>query len=156
MAKFNFAPLLLDGVTQTARIGDGATPLTASDVGKFLKLKADSQYGLCAEGDPIEATLETHGSPAGTYDGFTLGGIMKGGRRRVKCQVSLAVGAFVEAGTPVALGTALTDLPLVKAEASSPASAFRWRVVSLDGAAGIGQTGVIECVSGAGTGTNAA
>ena len=32
MAKFKFAPLLLDGVTQTARIGDGATPLTASDV----------------------------------------------------------------------------------------------------------------------------
>lgn len=158
MAKFKFTPVLLDGIAQTARIGDGAAgadPLTANDVGKFLKLVGDSQYGLCAAADAIEATLETHASPIGTYDGFVLGTIRKGGRMRVTCGVSLAVGDYVVAGTVVARGTALSGPPTVGKEGATP-DAFRWRVVSLDGAAGVGQTGVIECVSGAGTGTNAA
>ena len=156
MAKFKFTPVLLDGITQTARVADDASNmLTEKDVGKFLKLAGDSQYGLCAEGDAIEATLETVGSPVGIYDGYTLGAVMKGGRRRVKCQASLSVGAFVACGSVTARGTALTDPPVVKAEGASPLG-FRWRIVSLDGAAGAGQTGVIECVTGAGTGTNAA
>lgn len=155
MAKFSFSELLLDGIVQTARIHDtAADALTANDVGKFLKMTGDSQYGLCADGDPIEATLSTHGYPVGTYDGFVLGGIRKGGRARVKCSVALNIGDFVVAAAPVARGTAVTDYPSVKKE--STVSAFRWRVVSLDGAAGVGQIATIECVTGAGTGVAAA
>lgn len=156
MAKFKFSELLLDGIAQTARIHDGtSTPLTANDEGKFLKLTGDSQYGLCASGDAIEATLQAHASPVGTYDGYTLGTIVKGGRRRVTFGAVLDIGDFVTAGTVVARGTALSGYPEVLKEGATP-GAFRWRVVSRDGTTAIGQTGVIECVSGAGTGTNAA
>lgn len=156
MAKFKFSEVLLDGISQTARIRDGAGEhLTKEDEGKFLKLKGDSQYGLCAKGDAIEATLQTHGSPVGTYDGFTLGSILKGGRRRVTFGVVLDIGDFVVAGDVTARGTALPGYPIVDKEGATP-GAFRWRVVSRDGTTAVGQTGVIECTTGAGTGTNAA
>lgn len=163
MAKFKFTGLLLDGIVQTARVGTTTTPLSTADVGKFVKLGGDSQYVLAAAGDPIEATFDTPDSPVGTYDGYALGAIRKGGRRRVTCQVSLAVGDYVVVGTVVAAGTALTGPVTVNKKTFPAAGAltqtditFLWRVVSLDGDAGVGQTGVIECVSGAGTGTAAA
>lgn len=155
MAKFKFQETLLGKITQTARIHDTQTDaLTDKDVGKFLKLTGDSQYGLCADGDAIEATLEVHASPAGTYDGYVLGTVGKGGRRRVTFGETLNVGDFVVAGAPEPRGTALTGFPKVKKETA--ANAFRWRVVSLDGTNAAGQTGVIECVTGAGTGAIAA
>ena len=155
MAKFQFTENLLDGITQTVRAHDTlANPLTANDVGKFVKMTGDSQYGLCASGDEIEGTFTTHESPKGTYDGYTLGAVTKGGRRRVTFGAILDIGDFVVAGTVVARGTSLAGAyPTVLKE--STAGAFRWRVVARDGTTAVGQTGIIECVTGAGTGTNA-
>jgi len=156
MAKFKFSPNLLDGISQTARVHDDASnPLTQADTGKFLKLTGDSQYGLCAAGDEIEATFEVHESPAGTYDGYKLGTITKGGRRKVTLGETLNVGDYVVAGAVLPRGTGLGGaFPTVKKAGAG--GTFRWRVVSLDGTNAAGQTGVIECVAGAGTGTNAA
>lgn len=156
MAKFKFAEVLLDGIHQTARVADDSSNmLTEKDVGKFLKLKGDSQYGLCAATNPIEAVLVQTNTPTGTFDGYTLGTIRKGGRLRVTFGEVLNVGDYVVAGTVAARGTALTAPPTV-AKFNTPTGAFQWRVVSLDGTTAAGQTGVIECVSGAGTGTSAA
>ena len=159
MAKFQMNITLEQDATRlTARVADGtgvSNQLTDADRFKLVKMKGDSQYGLCAKGDAIEATLQTHGSPVGTYDGFTLGSILKGGRRRVTFGVVLDIGDFVVAGDVTARGTALPGYPIVDKEGGTP-GAFRWRVVSRDGTTAAGQTGVIECTTGAGTGTNTA
>ena len=73
MAKFKFTEVLLDGIHQTARVADDSSNmLTEKDVGKFLKLKGDSQYGLCAKSNPIEAVLVQTNTPTGTFDGYTF------------------------------------------------------------------------------------
>lgn len=144
-------------INDTARLADGtgdANQLKDADVGKFLKLVGDSQYGLCAVGNEIEAILET--ADEQTLDGFRIGGVRKDGRVTVTLdglQATpgtgvIAVGDFVVAGSPVARGTSLgTAYPKVcKATAAGSALNFKWRVVALYGTGAVGQTALIERV----------
>jgi hypothetical protein len=152
MAKFKFTPLLLDSDAVTARLGlKSGSPLAAEDKGKFVKLTADSQYGLAAAGDEIEGVLHSHDWPA-QADGHILGGVLQHNRgpvpRRLRVTFGevLDVGDLVVTGTVVASGTALSGPPTVqKADAGDP-GIFRWRVVSRDGTTAAGQTGVIEAI----------
>lgn len=161
MAKFKFAPLVDSTHAVTARTADGtgaANQLTDADVGKFVKLIADSQYGLCTAGNEIEGLLLTANYPA-PQDGFHLGSVaIDGGPLRVKVTFdglqatpgtgAVAFGDYVVAGTPAARGTSLNGaFPKVcKATAAATALVHKWRIVSLDGTGAVGQTGVIERV----------
>lgn len=155
---------------RTARVADdsvGAQPLADADVGKFLKLKFTSQYGLSAVGEEIEAILAS-GPDSALHEGFRLASVRKTGRIRVTLdglQATpgtgvIAVGDYVVTGTVVARGTSLADAPpkVCKATALSfattPAVNFpagthlnhTWRVVALYGTTAVGQLGLIERV----------
>lgn len=161
MAKFKFGPLVDSTQVVTARTADGTGPtnqLAEADVGKFVKLVADSQYGLCAAGNEIEGILVAGNYPA-PQDGFNLGSVATGGQPlRVRVTLdglqatpgtgTVAFGDYVVAGTPVARGTALNGaFPKVcKATAGAADLVHKWRVVSLDGTGAVGQTALIERV----------
>lgn len=114
MAKFKFTETVPAGKVISAKLGvDAANPLSDADVGKFVKLAANDNYVLCAEGDEIEGVLLSV-EPA-TIDGFAFGSVQIGGRKAVTLQGAVPVGTAVVCGTPVARGTALTAPALVKA-----------------------------------------
>lgn len=156
MAKFKFQETIGTG-GRTALLGSGsadqAPNATYSDkeIGKIVKLSADSRYQLAAVGDEIEAfVLSTE--PA-TIDGFCLGTIV--GKREVAYKKvtldglqatpgtgTVAVGDYVVTGTAVAKGTALGEPPRVckrtdpSTVAGTLGSTFRWRVVAIYGTSG--------------------
>lgn len=158
MAKFKFWVILNEGTMVTARLGDSTTAgtnlLSDADVGKFVKMIGDSQYGLCAVGNEIEGVMNTVNTA--TADGYAIGGVQKEGRVAVTLdglQATpgtgvIAVGDYVVAGTVVARGTSLSGAKpkVCKATAAGSALNFKWRVVSLDGTTAVGQTGLIEFV----------
>jgi len=172
MAKFKFGVTLNLDEAITARLADGAsgsaTQLTKADNGKFVKLVGDSQYGLCAAGDEIEAVINVADDIA-PQDGFNLGSIVTDDGLRVRVTLdglqatpgtgTIAVGDYVVCGSVTARGTALPGYPKVcKATPLSVATTpavnfpagsnlnFKWRVVSLDGTTAVGQTALIERV----------
>lgn len=159
MAKFQFRETLNQQHEYvTARTADGPTAaeqLSDADVGKFLKFAGDSQYGLCAVGNEIEAILNTADEMA-TQDGYKIGGVRKNGRVTVTLDGlqatpgtgTVAIGDYVVAGTVVARGTALGgSYPRVcKATAAPAALVHKWRVVALYGTGAVGQTALIERV----------
>jgi hypothetical protein len=136
--------------------GTGASnQLNDSDVGKFVKLAGDSQYGLCAVGNEIEGVMDS-GPDNATFDGYNVAGVRKNGRVRVTLdglQATpgtgvIAVGDFVVAGTIVARNTSLAEAPpkVCKATAAASGVVHKWRVVSLEGTTAVGQFGLIEKV----------
>lgn len=161
MAKFQQNLLVNTEENITARVSDGAagnasTQLTKLDAGKFVKLIGDSQYGLCAVGDQIEA-LATSVDDVAPADGFNLGSLQIENRFRVTLDGlqatpgtgTIAIGDYVVCGTVVARGTNLSgSAPKVcKATAAANTLLFRWRLVSiLSGAGGVGSIGVVEQV----------
>lgn len=159
MAKFKFGVLIdPDTPRKTARMGNGAgtaNPLSKNDAGKFLKLVGDSQYGLCAVGNEIEA-VATVVDDIAPNDGYVMGALQDEGRVAVAFDGlqatpgtgTLAIGDYVVAGTPVALNTSLGGAKpkVCKATAAATALVFKWRVVALDGTGAVGQTGLIEFV----------
>lgn len=161
MAQFKFG-VLVDpyNPTLTARVSDGATNVPASflgrlDAGKFLRLTADSQYGLCAVGQEIEGFLVVADDQS-QASGFALGSINMSSRARVPVtfdgeQASgagpIVIGDYVVAGTITVRGTVLPGPVRVrKATAAATGIVFKWRVVSMNGTSAVGQTGLIERV----------
>lgn len=158
MAKFQMKETLSPyRINKTARLADGtgvANQLTDADVGKFLKLVGDSQYGLCAQGDQIEAIVETANEQLA--DGFYIGGYRDDGRDTVTLDGlqatpgvgNIALGDYVVAGTLVPRGTAQSSVPpkVCKATAAPNTLLFKWRVVALYGTGAPGQTALIERV----------
>lgn len=162
MSKAHFvAPYVPQAAAQTVRLGSTGAPFSTLDMGKLVKLAAESQYSLCAAGDQIEgvvAAVETAKSA-----GFIVGSIFKRGAifaladglQATPGTGAIAVGDFVVAGTITALNTALTNWPKVCKATNQPGSVaadltnagqqirnslFGWRVVSLS-AAGTGAVG---------------
>ena len=141
------------------RLGAGsgsANNLDEKEVGKPVKLVAESRYDLCAAGNEIEGFITS--VELATSAGFSVGGILQEGRVFVTfdgLQATpgtgvVAIGDYVVAGTPVAKGTALTVYPKVcKATAAGNTLNFKWRVESLGsaGTGAVGTTGVIARVS---------
>lgn len=158
MADFKFGPLagLADDSTFSAALGVSAgTKLTDSDKGKAVKLIADSNYGLCADGNDIEGILLSV-EPITVNNGFGFGTVQH--KERVVASNAgagaIAVGAFVVAADQGAVGTALTPISSgtqtgvyptpVKAGAGT---LWKWRVISLLGGAGaVGTPILIERV----------
>ena len=85
MAKFKMTETLSPyRIHDSARLADGtgvSNQLTDADVGKFVKLAGDSQYGLCAAGNEIEGVVESANEQIA--DGFYIGSVRKDGRVRV-------------------------------------------------------------------------
>lgn len=115
MAKFKMTPTTPTGTVVTARVGGTSSKLVDEDVGKFVKLAADSEYDLCAAGDPIQGQFIALESA--TQDNFAIGSVKLGGRINALCDGleatagtgTIAVGDFVVCGTVVAAGTAMTS-----------------------------------------------
>lgn len=115
MAKFLMQPLI-GNVGVTARLGATATAndrFNDSDVNKLVKLGGDSRYVLCASGDPIEGRVNS--VDTATADGYSTGSVNTAHGDRFYATAdgsqaagtgALAVGDFVVAGAPAALGTA--------------------------------------------------
>lgn len=130
MAKFKFTPTVpTDGVI-TSRMGATGAKLVDNDKGKFVKLAADSEYDMCAAGNPIEGVFVA--LEAGTQDNFAIGSVATRGRVEAVCDGlqatpgsgALAVGDYVVCGTVVAAGTALTAGPKVCKATAQPGAAI--------------------------------
>ena len=160
MARAHFmVPTVPLGLVQTVRLGAGSAVgdrLSDVDEGKFAKLVGESRYNLAAVGDELEGVISSV-EPA-TSGGFSIGGVLRGRTGDMLWVTfdgteaagtgSIAIGAVVVAGTPVAKGTAQTTYPRVRS-ATTPANVVtKWRVVSLGsaGTGAAGTTGVIERV----------
>lgn len=138
--------------TITVRLGAGNTAndnYTEYEVGKPVKLVAESRYDLCAAGDEIEAIVTS--VELATQGGYSIGGIRAeglvyataDGLQATAGTGTIAIGDYVLAGTATAKGTALTNyFKVVKAttQANAKATPYAWRVVSL-GTAGTGAVG---------------
>lgn len=143
----------------TVRLGAGsgtANNVDDKEVGKPVKLVAESRYDLAVAGNEIEGFITS--VELATSAGFSIGGIIEedsvfvtfDGLQATPGTGVIAIGDYVVAGTAVAKGTALTAFPKVcKATAAGNTLNFKWRVVSL-GAAGtgaVGTSGVITRVA---------
>lgn len=161
MPKFIFTKLAEYNEVVTARLGAGtgsANQLTDKEVGKFVKLVAESRYDLCAVTNEIEGVILALESA--TLDDYTIGSVQKTGRIEVTFDGlqgtpgtgTVALGDYVVAGTVVAKGTdqaAFTTPPKVcKATAAGTGIVHTWRVVSLGsaGTGAVGTKGLIERV----------
>lgn len=163
MSKAHFiAPYVPQFSAITARLGTTGAKFNTDDVGKLVKLAAESQYNLCAAGDAIEgvvAAVET-----ATSGGFSIGSLFKRGTifaiadglQATPGTGTLAIGDFVVCGTVTALNTKLPSFPKVCKSTFQPYAAeaaaltdvndmvktalFGWRVESL-GTVGTGAVG---------------
>ena len=159
MAKFLITPTTQNQITVTARLGGNAAGTRANDndVGKGVKLVADSNYGLLAAADAIEGVITS--VETGVYDGYSLGGVQtKGyidatayGLQATPGTGAITVGQYVLAAAPAAIQvkeTLSTTLRVVSAtnQATAATAAFNARVVSLGpvGTGAVGTAIVIE------------
>lgn len=146
--------------------------MTYIDEGKLVKLVGESQYDLCASGDPIEAQITS--VEAALSDGWSIGGVKDedeiyataNGLQATEGTGNIAVGDYVVAGTQDAKGVAMTTAypkvlkatvqigttPATLAEAGAQVklSAYAWRVVSL-GPVGTGAPGTTIVLSRVGS-----
>lgn len=153
-SKFEITETIYSEKIKTVRLGTTGAGNVYGDteMGKAVKLAATSQYVLCAAGDPIEGIVSSVND--GTYDGFSIGGVVSTGYKNVVLDGlqatpgtgAIAVGDYVVTGTVVAKGTALTGaLKVCKAtdQAAAKAAPFKARVVAATSTA-VGTAAVIE------------
>lgn len=162
---FKFGATVPQGKTISAALGVNAgTKLTDKDVNKCVKLAANNNYVLCADGDEIEGILMSV-EPHTVNDGFGFGSVLlanEGVREEATVVgTTLAVGDFVVAAAQAAVGTEQTlGKPTVKkgtAASQGGGSPFTyverspntyiWRVISLLSGTGLAtETVLIEKV----------
>jgi len=130
MTVFNFTELVNDplGQIETAALGvDADTDLGENDVGKSVKLAAAQNYILTATGNDIEGFVDSL-MPDTVNDGFSYGAVQRGGRRIVEVAAAeagtIAIGAEVVSGIPIALGTAGNAMVI-----AGTGTLFKWRVL---------------------------
>lgn len=154
MAKFQITETIHSERVNTVRLGASGAGNTYDDkeVGKAVKLSAASQFVLCAAGDAIEGYVSSVND--GTYDGFSIGGVISKGYKQVTLDGlqatpgtgAIAIGDYVVVGTVVAKGTALSGpLKVTKAtdQAAAKAAPFKARLVQAEATA-VGTVGIIE------------
>jgi len=155
----------------TTKLGAVSAPYKDTEIGKFVKqsLTVDSDYVLCAAGDPIEGHIVAVENA--TSAGFGIGSVQQSGQKYVTFDGlqatpgtgTIALGDYVVCGTVVAKDTALsanTPAKVTKAtqqpgvtEAGAvgdvndqlKVAMFAWRVVSL-GSAGTGAVGTVGLI----------
>lgn len=132
---------------------------TDKDIGKPLKLAADSTYDVCAAGDEIEEILYALAAQQATVNnGYQIGTICDDGQFLGiidDVTEALAVGKYVVSGTQNALGTRnspagkeTTGYAKVRcvADANRAAMLNKWRIVSILSGAGVGAIVLCERV----------
>lgn len=148
----------------TTRLGTNAKQFAAVDEGKFVKFSAESQYVLCAAGDPIEGVIA--GVDTASSGGHSIGSVYtKGaiyaiadGLQATPGTGTITLGSYVVCGTVTALGTANTGgYPKVCMATQQPGAVpadltaaglqarnaiYAWRVKSF-GVGGVGTVGAI-------------
>lgn len=159
MAKFLITPTTQNQVVVSARIGGNAlgTRANDNDVGKGVKLIADSNYGLLSAADAIEGVVKS--IETGVYDSYVLGGVQSRGYidatayglQATPGVGAITVGQYVLAAAPAAIQVAetlSTTIRVVSAtnQATAATAAFKARVVSLGpvGTGAVGTAIVIE------------
>ena len=138
----------------TAKIGDSTVNsalLRDSDIGKALKLLADSRFGFCADGDEIEAQLRSV-EPQATSGGYRIGtvrmvsvGMLQGINTTA---TALAVGDEVVAGAQAAYGVAQAAKPyhdVMGVKKATTANGMRLKVVAIQ--SGNGGLGTVVTLS---------
>lgn len=154
MAKFEITETIAQEPVRTVRLGNtGSANLYGdTEVGKPVKLTADSRYVLCAAGDEIEGVVTSVNG--GTFDGYSVGGIVTKGYKQVTLDGlqatpgtgAIAIGDYVVVGSVVAKDTALTEpMRVTKAtdQAAAMAAPFKARLVAATSTA-VDTVGVIE------------
>lgn len=142
MAKFQMMPLVTANARRvTARLADAKDQdLNDNDKFKLVKLKGDSQYGLCATGDAIEGFVVALSEPM-KYDGFVLGTVQTNERFIAVAEDAIAALDYVVAGAPTARNAVIGAAgPKVK-KSDSPT---KWRVVAVIKGTGAGAELVVE------------
>lgn len=129
---------------RTVRLGGTSTKFTSVDAYKFVKLAAESEYDLCAAGDPIEAiVVSVDSAPSG---GFSIGSItddgvlfvIADGLEATPGTGTIAVGDYVVCGTVTARNTAMTDgMPKVCKATNQPGAAITSTLAGADTAAAV-------------------
>ena len=111
MAKFMIKETVLSFQPKTVRGGAGtgsANNWDDTEVGKIVKLVAESRYNLATQGDPIEGFVTS--IEIGTSDGYTIAGVQDTGLKSVTFDGleatpgvgAIAIGDYVVTGTVVA------------------------------------------------------
>lgn len=148
MAKFLMTELVDNAEVITARLG--GTPAagnpngyTDKEVGKFVKLSAESRFVLCAAGDPIQGRISS--VETAPLDGISVGGVMPEGFMQVTFDGLeatpgtgvVAIDDCVVCGTVVAVGTGLTVPAKVVKATNQPGTVVVSTLAGADTAAAI-------------------
>jgi len=147
MAKFQITETIHSEKVKTVRLGTdtiaNSGDYTDKEVGKAVKYTAESRYALCAAGDPIQGIIQSMNG--GSYDGFSIGGIISTGYKAAVCDGleatpgtgTIAVGDYVVTGTVVAAGTALSGNLKVTKATNQPGTTIVSTVATADTAAAV-------------------
>jgi len=143
MTTFAFTELVPTEKVLSAALGpDANTKFADADVGKAVKMGTAQNYVAVAAGNDIEGFV-TSIEPYTVNSGFSFGGVVVSGR--VKAEVGanqgatpMAVGDYVVADTPVALGTA----GKAKVKTGTPAKYF-WRCIRIISGTGVAGDSVL-------------
>jgi len=144
MTAFVFGELVQESpdIVSSALGVDAANPLTANDIDKGVKLAANNNYVLCADGDEIEGVVAAI-NPDTVNDGFSFGSVRKNGRITATVTTAalgpLVPGALVTAGVQTAAGVAGG---ITVDDDTAPAN-HKWRVISLLGGDGSADSAVL-------------
>lgn len=127
MAKFNCLPNVGENVYKTYK---AASTITDADLNKPVKIGADSEVALCADGDQIYGFIAAV-APA-TADGKKIVSVLTSGRAWVTLDGASAVGTLVEAAANAAAGTANTGTKFAKVSTHTLVAAThkQWMVIA--------------------------
>jgi hypothetical protein len=145
MTTFVFTELVPTEKVLSAALGpDANTKFADADVGKAVKLGTANNYVAVAANDEINGFV-TSIEPFTVNNGFSFGGVVVSGRVLAEVGANqgatpMAVGDYVVADTPVALGTA----GKAKVKTGSPTKFF-WRCIRIVSGTGVaGDTVLLE------------
>lgn len=113
-----------------------AAKFAQADVGKAVKMGALSNYVPVADGNDIEGIVSSVEVQT-VNDGFSFGVVQRGGTAMAKVgAATVAVGDYVVASVPVALGT----VGIATVKTGTPA-VFKWRAIRIvKGTGAVGDT----------------
>lgn len=125
------------------RLGASAAAYLTTELGKFVKLAAESEYDLVSVGNKIEGYITA--VELAPQNAFTIGSVCTEGRVNVTFDGfeasagtgSMALGDYVVAGRVVAKGTALTVPPTVLKATNQPTTAIVPATAGADTAAAV-------------------
>lgn len=159
MTTFVFTELVPSAKVVSAALGANSSGKFADvDVGKAVKLGTANNYVLCAAGNDIDGFVNTI-EPFTVNDGFSFGGVLMEGRIYAKVAsdqggTPMAVGDYVVAGAPTALGTADTGVAgtepgtagMGRVKTGAPTRRF-WRCIRIVTGTGVaGDVVLLECI----------